>query len=70
VDYRISSLESKVERIRDELTKMSDRVRDLETERERKKQFWETAFQALLTSVGVMTILVIWLGIEIASHAG
>ena len=70
MDYRISSLESKVERIRDELTKMSDRVRDLETERERKKQFWEAAFQALLTSVGVMTILVIWLGVVFASHAG
>jgi spore maturation protein SpmA len=49
---------------------MSDRVHDLEMERERKKQFWETAFQALLTSVGVMTILVIWLGVVIASHAG
>jgi hypothetical protein len=69
VDYRISSLESKVERIRDELTKMSDRVRDLEMERERKKQLWEAVFQALLTSVGVITF-VIWLGVAIASHAG
>ena len=64
MDYRISSLESDVCRIRSDvdsvrydLTRLSDRVHDLELERERKKQGWETFFQVLLIFLGTVLIV-------------
>jgi hypothetical protein len=64
VDYRISSLESDVCRIRSDvdsvrydLTRLSDRIHDLELERERKKQGWETFFQVLLIFLGTVLIV-------------
>ena len=63
MDYRISSLESDVRRIRSdvdsvryELTRLSDRIHDLELKRERKKQGWETFFQMLLIFLGTVLI--------------
>lgn len=67
VDYRISSLESDVCRLRGDLTRLSDRVRDLERERERKMRRRETALQALLMFAGIMEL--ISLGAVIASHS-
>jgi hypothetical protein len=64
VDYRISSLESDVHRIcsdvdsvRYELRKLSGRILDLELERKRKKELWETFFQALLMFFGTVMLV-------------
>jgi hypothetical protein len=61
VDYRISSLESDVRRIRSdvdsaryELTRLSGRILDLESEREREKRGWEIFFQVLLIFLGTV----------------
>ena len=60
MDYRISSLESDVGRIRDELRSMSSRVFDLELERECKKQRREALLQALLVS---FSAILFWLSL-------
>jgi hypothetical protein len=57
VDYQISSLGSDVDSIRRELMRISDRVSDLEMERERRRERWENLFLASAAFLSVMTMV-------------
>ena len=61
MDYRISSLESDVGRMHDELRGMSGRIFNLELEREHRRarrERWETLLQALLMFFGMMMFVI------------